>query len=105
MIFFLNRGLILEQEIVKALKKYFLIIGVPDYYENYTVSITNRHPFARMALSESPEKDAASIFPVVVAATETDGKPAGLEDVIDSSYLTIEPEDIAEKADGAPSDV
>jgi hypothetical protein len=94
MIFFLNRGLILEQEIARALKKYFSIIDVPGFYENFTVSITNEHPFARMVLSESPEKDAASIFPVVVVATEDDGKPGELADVVDFQYLTLEPGDI-----------
>jgi hypothetical protein len=95
MIFFLNRGLILEQEIVKALKKYLSIIDVPGFYKNFTVSVTNEHPFARMLLSESPEKDAASLFPVVVVATEDDGKPGELVDVVDFQYLTLEPNDIA----------
>jgi hypothetical protein len=94
MIFFLNRGLILEQEIVKALKKYFSIIDVPGFYENFTVSVTNEHPFARMALSETPEKYAASLFPVVVVATEDDEKPNELVDVVDFQYLTLVPEDI-----------
>jgi hypothetical protein len=60
MIFFLNRGLILEQEVVKVLKKYFSIIGIPEYYKNYTITVTNEHPFARMLLSEAPEKEAES---------------------------------------------
>jgi hypothetical protein len=105
MIFFLNRGLILEQEIVKALKKYFSIIGVPEYYENFTVSVTNKHPFARMALSDAPEKNAASLFPVVVVATEDDSKPGELLNIIDSNYFAIEPEDIEPKEDGGPSDI
>jgi hypothetical protein len=105
MMFFLNRGLILEQEIVQALKKYFSISGVPDFYKNFTVSITNEHPFARMALSETPEKDAVSLFPVIVVATEDDAKPTELSDVIDMQELTIEPQDIAEKEGGLPSDV
>ena len=105
MIFFLNRGLILEQEIVKALKKYFSIIGVPEFYENFTVSVSNRHPFARMCLSDAPEKDAASIFPVVIVATEDEGKPTELSDVVDSQAMTLEPADIETKKDGGPSDV
>ncbi|MDR1837627.1 MAG: hypothetical protein LBQ89_08220 [Treponema sp.] len=105
MIFFLNRGLILEQEIVKALKKYFSIVGVPEYYRNYTVSITNEHPFARMLLSEDPKKDAASLLPVIIVATEDDSKPAELAALIDrSDSITIEPEDIAEK-DGDKSPI
>jgi hypothetical protein len=105
MIFFLNRGLILEQEIVKALKGYFTITGVPEFYENFTVSVTNRHPFARMAISDMPEKDAASIFPVVVVATEDDSKPPDLTNAVDWDEFFIEPADIEAKKDGGPSDV
>jgi hypothetical protein len=101
MIFFLNRGLILEQEIVKALKKYFSIAGVPEYYKNFTVSVTNEHPFARMWLSKAPEKDAASLFPTVIVATEDDGKPGELTNAVETQYLTIEPADIEDK-DGVP---
>jgi hypothetical protein len=105
MIFFLNRGLILEQEIVKALKKYLSIIGVPEFYENFTVSVTNEHPFARMWLSDAPEKDAVSLFPAVIVATEDDGKPTELSNVVDSQYLVLEPADIETKNNGGPSDV
>ena len=105
MIFFLNRGLILEQEIVKALKKYFSIIDVPGFYKNFTVSVTNEHPFARMLLSSSPDKDATSLFPAVVVATEDDSKPSELMNVVDTQYLTIEPADIEPKDDGGKSDI
>jgi hypothetical protein len=105
MIFFLNRGLILEQEIVNALKKYFEIIDVPGFYENFTVSVTNEHPFARMILSEAPEKDAASLFPVVVVATEDDSKPADLLNVVDCGGLTVEPADIEPKNEDGKSDI
>jgi hypothetical protein len=99
MIYFLNRGLILEQEIVKALKKYLSIIDVPGFYKNFTVSVSNEHPFARIMLSEFPEKDAASLFPVVVVATEDDGKPGELVDAVDFQYFTLEPADIVDKND------
>jgi len=105
MIFFLNRGLILEQEIVKALKKYFSIIDVSGYYRNHTVVVTNEHPFARMLLSESPDKDAASLFPVVVVATESDDKPGQLASLTDFDFLTLEPDDIAEGEGGGPSPI
>ena len=105
MIFFLNRGLILEQEIVKALKKYFSIIDVPGYYKNFTVNVTNEHPFARMWLSEAPEKDAVSLFPVVVVATEDDSKPGELANLVDSDCFAIDPADIAEKEGGGPSEI
>jgi len=95
MIYILNRGLILEQEIVKVLKKYFNILRVPKYYKNFTVNITNEHPFARMELSETPEKTAASLFPAIVVATEEDVKSAELRNLARTDSLTIEPVDIA----------
>ena len=105
MIFFLNRGLILEQEIVKALKSYFSIIGVPEFYENFTVSVSNGHPFARMVLSDAPEKDATSLFPVVVVTTEYEGKPDELANVIAFEYFSLGTEDIEAKNDGGPSNI
>jgi hypothetical protein len=98
MIFFLNRGLILEREIVKALKSYFSITGVPEFYENFTVSVTNKHPFARMLLSETPEQEAASLFPAVIVAAESDSKPSELINLADFQYFALEPADI----NGAP---
>jgi hypothetical protein len=95
MIFFLNRGLILEHEVVKAMKKYFDITGVPDYYKNYTVNITNEHPFAKMYLTEAPEKTAISLFPVVVVATESESKPPELNNLVDGAEtISIEMDDI-----------
>jgi hypothetical protein len=105
MIFFLNRGLVLEQEVVRALKYYFSTVGVPEFYENFSVSVTNEHPFARMWLSNAPEKDALSIFPVVVVATEDDGKPPELSELSDWRCFALEPEDIEAKNEGGPSDV
>jgi len=102
MIYFLNRGLILEKEVVNAIKKYFSIVRVPEYYKNFTVTVTNEHPFARMLLSEAPEKDAASLFPVVVVATEDDSKPSELAMLVDSAdNISVEPADIAEQEGGS----
>jgi len=103
MIYFLNRGLILEQEVVKALEKYFSIIRVPEYYKNFSVNITNDHPFARMWLSETPEKDAASLLPVIVVATENDDKSAELRNLARTDDLTIEPADIEPAENGGLS--
>ena len=105
MIFILNRGLILEQELVRAIKNYFSLIGVSDYYKNYTVNVTNEHPFARMLLSKVPEKDATSLFPVVVVATENDSKPSSLTELAGTGDVILEPEDIEENEDGGPSDI
>jgi len=104
MIFFLNRGLILEHEVVEALKKYFDILGIPDYYKNFTINITNEHPFAKMYLSESPEKDAISLFPVVVVATESDNKPSELLHLTDTvESVSIELEDLLPSGDDKKS--
>ncbi len=102
MIFFLNRGLILEQEIVKALKKYFSIIDASELWKNYAVSITNKHPFAQIMLANNPGKNAASLFPVVVVATESESIPSELAslDLGDTDIVTLEPEDLEPNAEG-----
>ena len=103
MIFFLNRGLILEQEISKAIKKYFSLIGISEFYKNYTVHVTNAHPFAKMLLSKAPEKDAVSLFPVVVVATESESKSAELKNAVSYYDMAVTPEDIEAKENGGPS--
>jgi hypothetical protein len=102
MIFFLNRGLILEQEVVKALENYFKIVGISEYYENFTVSVTNKHPFARMILNDKLGKNASSLFTVVVVATESESIPAELAElgVGDTEIITLEPEDLISGEDG-----
>ncbi|MCL2556854.1 MAG: hypothetical protein FWE09_00080 [Treponema sp.] len=105
MIFFLNRGLILEQEVVRALKEYFIAIDVPGLYRNFSVSVTCEHPFARLMLSASPESEARSLFPVVVVTTEEDSKPDQLSGLSEAAAFALEPEDLAPGKDGAPSPV
>jgi len=100
MIYFLNRGLILEQEVEKALETYFTLAKIAEQYPNYSISITNDHPFAHMLLSENPEKDAMSLFPVIVVATEDDKKPNELLQLVDGAdSITIDPSDIEAKDD------
>jgi hypothetical protein len=48
-----------------------------------------------MLLSESPEKEAESLFPVVVVATEDDSKPPELSALVESNNIAIEPDDLA----------
>jgi hypothetical protein len=105
MIFFLNRGLILEQEVAKVLKWYFNTIRLPEYLKNYTVHVTNEHPFGKMWLSEAPEKDAVSLLPTVVVATESESKPAELSNAVSLYDMTVTPEDIQAKEDGGLSDL
>ncbi|GMO51919.1 MAG: hypothetical protein Pg6C_17020 [Treponemataceae bacterium] len=96
MIFYLNRGLILEQEIVKALKAYFAACDVDDYYKNFSVNITNQHPFARLTLDAVNKKQPnMSLFPAIIVATESEYEPPGLEGMLDNDEsVTMEPSDI-----------
>jgi hypothetical protein len=98
MMFYLNRGLILEQEIIKALKGYFRDIAVDEMYQNYTVTITNEHPFALLILHGDNSKT-QSLFPVIVVASETDSKPVQLDALaVSMQKIQISEEDIANLA-------
>jgi hypothetical protein len=93
MIFFLNKGLILEQVIVKALRDYFNTLGLSGFYKGVTISVTNKHPFARLLLnSVTGDKPKASLFPAVVVATLDDDKPGELEGLIEIDGVDLKPE-------------
>jgi hypothetical protein len=93
MIFFLNKGLILEQIIVKALQDYFNTVGLSSFYKGVTVSITNKHPFARLLLNSiNGEKPQESLFPVVVVSTLDDGKPGELAEIIQIDGVELTPD-------------
>jgi hypothetical protein len=101
MIFFLNKGLILEQIIVKALRDYFQTVGIADFYKGVTVSVTNKHPFARLLLNSiNGTKPQASLFPAIVVATESDGKPGELEGLVDVSGVRLTIEDVTPGENG-----
>jgi hypothetical protein len=92
MIFYLNRGLVLEQKIVKALKQYFSAMGIADFYKNYDVNVTNEHPFARLLLQEATGKpvNVEGIFPAIVVTTELDTKPSRLIELTDCQSIALE---------------
>jgi hypothetical protein len=93
MIFFLNKGLILEQIIVKALQDYFKTVGIADFYKGVTVSVTNKHPFARLLLNSiNGEKPQASLFPAIVVATLDEDKPGELAGLIEIDGVEITPD-------------
>jgi hypothetical protein len=93
MIIYLNRGLILEQEISKALKKYFKDMAIDDLYQqNYSVNVTIEHPFAR--LLENNGAKLTGLFPACVVTTETDTKPAQLDDVVSTQKIQITKSDV-----------
>jgi hypothetical protein len=104
MIFFLNKGLILEQVIVKALQDYFNTVGIAGFYKNVTVSVTNKHPFARLLRNSiNGEKPQASLFPAVVVATLDDEKPGELSGLVETGLTELTPEDVNAPEPGAKS--
>jgi hypothetical protein len=86
MIFYLNKGRILEEEIVRIIKDYFTAIDLADDYNGISVNITNEHPFN--TLNGSGDIQAASIFPAVVVTTYEEAKPVKLSNLPESG---IEP--------------
>ena len=106
MIYFLNCGLILEQETVNAIEKYFEITGTAEYFSNFTINETNAHPFARLSMVNpaTAAAEAASLFPAVVVTTESDIKPPQLTHAIDWKMFALEPADI-EAGEGGLSPV
>jgi hypothetical protein len=95
MIFYLNKGLILEQEIVLALHHYFNALDLPSLYRNQTITISNAHPFATLfhtiAQNESPR---LSLFPAIVVTTTADTKPSQLTHLNEVSTLSLTIDDI-----------
>jgi hypothetical protein len=93
MIFFLNKGLILEQIIVKALQDYFKTVGIADFYKGVTVSVTNKHPFARLLLNSiNGTKPQASLFPAIVVTTLDEDKPGELAGLIEIDDVELTPD-------------
>ncbi|MCQ2086686.1 MAG: hypothetical protein MJZ37_01220 [Bacilli bacterium] len=72
MIFYLNRGLILEQALCQELESYLDKIHLDETYPNFHVKVTNNHPFAELYLHST--RTAADHFPAIVVTTETDNK-------------------------------
>ena len=101
MIYFLNKGLILEQVIVQSLKDYFSVSGAYDFYKNVSLNITNKHPFAKLTLDAvKGMKSEASLFPAIIVATENDGKPGELENLVDFDGVKLTIEDVTPNEDG-----
>lgn len=91
--YFLNKGLILEQEIVKCLQDYFNSLGIDTMFENYTLNITNEHPFA-LLLQTSGETNALSLFPAIVVTSESDSHNHKTEQLPELEKLILEPADV-----------
>lgn len=86
MIFYLNKGRILEEEVVKVIKDYFTAIDLANDYNGISVNVTNEHPFN--TLNGSHDVNAASLFPAVVVTTYEEAKPVKLANLPESG---IEP--------------
>ena len=86
MIFYLNKGRILEEELVKVIKDYFTAIDLADDYNGISVNVTNEHPFN--TLNGSDDIQAASLFPAVIITTYEETKPAQLANLAETG---IEP--------------
>jgi hypothetical protein len=96
MVFYLNKGLILEQVIVQALKDYFNVSGAYDFYKNVSLNITNKHPFAKLTLDAMKgARSGVSLLPAIIIATESDDKPGELENLVDVSGVKLTIEDVA----------
>jgi hypothetical protein len=95
MIFYLNRGLILEQKFVKALKKYYDSMGIADLYKNYSVNITNEHPFARLLLQQASGSalNTEGLFPAIIVTTEVDTKPSKLIELTECQSISLDVSD------------
>lgn len=76
MIFYLNRGLIIEQVICQELENYLDKIHLDETYPNFHVKVTNNHPFADLYLHSTVT--AADVFPSIVVTSETDSKTGDL---------------------------
>ena len=73
MIYYLNRGLILEQALVDIIHKYFHRLKLDEVYSNFHISITNEHPFAHLIL-HSDAVNTSDQFPSIVITTQQENK-------------------------------
>lgn len=73
MLYYLNRGFIVEQALVDIFKRYFARLRLDEVYQNFHISITNDHPFAHLVIHPD-STNTADIFPAIVITTESDGK-------------------------------
>jgi hypothetical protein len=91
MICILNKGLILEQEIIQALKDYCIFMDIEHVYQYITLNITNNHPFATLLFSNTHTgtADATSLFPALVVTTERDSKPSQLDQLAEMYAVKI----------------
>ena len=92
MIFYLNRGLVLEQALCQEIETYLDKIHLDETYPNFHVKVTNNHPFAHLYLHSTAT--AADEFPAIIVTTETDNKTNELMQIgEDATAIGLELED------------
>lgn len=93
MIYYFNRPLILEQAVKDALIEYFQTLKASEYYKNYSINITNEHPFSLMLPDFTYNR---SLFPSIVVSTVSDNKPSELNILSETQELILVKEDLPE---------
>lgn len=93
MIYYFNRPLILEQIVKDALIEYFQALKASEYYKNYSINITNEHPFSLMLPDFAYNR---SLFPSIVISTINDNKPSELNMLSETRELILVKEDLEE---------
>ena len=96
MVYYLNRGFIAEQALRDIFDKYFRQLRFSSLYENFHLSVTNEHPFARLIASEDGE-NAADLFPSIIVTTQADSKVAEFSDLSERCQIVeLDADDIDE---------
>ena len=94
MLFYLNRGLIVEQALLDVVIKYFDKLQLEEIYKNFHISITNDHPFAHLVIHQD-STNVADIFPSIVITTDSDSKAQEMNSMsIQTSAVEISKEDL-----------
>lgn len=93
MIYYFNRPLILEQAVKDAFIEYFQALKASEYYKNYSINITNEHPFSLMLPDFAYNR---SLFPSIVISTVNDNKPSELNILSETRELILLKEDLPE---------
>lgn len=82
----------MEQAICALLKEYFESIHLENTYENFHISVTNEHPFAKLMFHDG--LNASDSFPAVVVTTQEDRKPHNLDLPPTYDAIGIDKEDL-----------
>ena len=79
MLFYLNKGFVVEQALVDLVKRYFDEMDLDSVYKNFHIYITNDHPFAHIIIEGNTRS--SDLFPSVVITTDNDEKVPELSNI------------------------